>query len=78
MFQCTEETPTLHHTGCLNSFGQYIRDHAYTLGGVGLGFAIVQVGICYKNSKLYWQKLILISVFGNNICMSFGQTTEVL
>lgn len=40
-----ENQSILHTKGCVDAFGDYVRDHAYTLGSVGITFAIIQVGI---------------------------------
>ncbi|GLV32497.1 Tetraspanin 29Fa [Carabus blaptoides fortunei] len=46
---CTTDMPEFHHTPCVDAFGQFIRDHAVTLGGVGIGLAFVQlIGIVFS------------------------------
>ncbi|XP_023310182.1 CD63 antigen-like [Anoplophora glabripennis] len=40
-FQCN--TTNAYHTGCLQEFGDFIRDHVTTIGGVGIGLAAIQL-----------------------------------
>jgi CD63 antigen len=50
------ESKELHKTGCITAFGGYIKQHAVSLGGVGIGLAVVQfVGIffaCYISKQI--------------------------
>lgn len=46
-YVCNSTNPTLHKDSCAECFSEFIRDHAYTLGSVGLGFAVIQVLISY-------------------------------
>lgn len=32
-----------YHPGCLQEFGDFIRDHVTTIEGVGIGLAVIQV-----------------------------------
>lgn len=46
---CTTDMEEFHKTPCVDAFGQYIKDHAVTLGGVGIGLAFVQlIGIIFS------------------------------
>lgn len=38
-----ENNDRMFQTGCLVAFGDFIKGHALTIGGVGIGFAFVQV-----------------------------------
>lgn len=40
--ECNEKSTTLRNTGCVDAFGSYIKDHAVSLGAVGVGLAVVQ------------------------------------
>jgi CD63 antigen len=40
---CELNSTTLHKAGCIDAFGDYIKEHAVSLGGVGIGLAVVQV-----------------------------------
>lgn len=46
-FTCNSTSTTLHASGCIDAFGDFLKEHAYTLGSVGLGFAVIQVIIYY-------------------------------
>ncbi|KAK9709022.1 Tetraspanin family [Popillia japonica] len=52
---CTLESDNIYTRGCLSAFGDYIKSHALTIGGVGIGFAVVQLlGIvfaCHLSSQ---------------------------
>lgn len=54
--RCDYESHNLRNDGCVNKFGQAIKDHAYSIGGIGIGFGIVQVmGIifaCHLSRKI--------------------------
>nr|CAD7432222.1 unnamed protein product [Timema monikensis] len=39
---CTEDSPNLYKVGCLNKLGLFAKEHAVTLGGVGIGIAFLQ------------------------------------
>nr|CAD7261971.1 unnamed protein product [Timema shepardi] len=39
---CTEDSPNLYTVGCLNKLGLFAKEHAVTLGGVGIGIAFLQ------------------------------------
>lgn len=42
-FTCNAETKDIFGTGCLDSFGSYIKAHAVSLGAAGLFIALFQV-----------------------------------
>nr|CAD7414593.1 unnamed protein product [Timema poppensis] len=46
---CTEDSPNLYTVGCLNKLGLFAKEHAVTLGGVGIGIAFLQMlGIVFS------------------------------
>ncbi|XP_025829987.1 CD63 antigen [Agrilus planipennis] len=46
---CDIESATIYNEGCASAFGSYIRDHALTLGGIGLGIGFMQfIGILFS------------------------------
>lgn len=51
-YRCDMNNTLLFHTGCLTAFGEFIENHAVTIGGVGIGFAIVQVMVIVNNPSL--------------------------
>lgn len=64
-FSCTTSYEDIYKIGCKEAFGNFIRDHAYTLGGVGLGFAIIQVSTYIKfNFKCIFIIAIIFQFLG--------------
>nr|CAD7203822.1 unnamed protein product [Timema douglasi] len=49
---CTEDSPNLYTVGCLNKLGLFAKEHAVTLGGVGIGIAFLQVSL--SSSEINW------------------------
>ncbi|XP_065173908.1 CD63 antigen-like [Atheta coriaria] len=42
-YVCNKEAKGFHKSGCESAFGTYVREHAVTIGSIGLSFAAVQV-----------------------------------
>lgn len=59
-FNCSASTPTLFSHGCAESFGEYIRAHAVSLGAAGIAICIIQfVGIffaCYLARQIKYKQ----------------------
>ena len=53
VYSCDMNNTLLFQTGCLTAFGEFIENHALTIGGVGIGFAVVQVMVIVNNSTFY-------------------------
>lgn len=49
--QCSLKSPNVYNQGCLSAFGDYVQSHALTIGGVGIGFAVVQVNVIRADPK---------------------------
>lgn len=45
-FRCDLNSTTLYQIGCLDLFGDFIREHTYTIEAAGLGIAFLQVTVC--------------------------------
>jgi hypothetical protein len=47
------DTATFYEKGCVEGFGDYLKAHAVTLGGVGIAIAFIQVPVCnHSNVKI--------------------------
>ncbi|XP_012541590.1 CD63 antigen [Monomorium pharaonis] len=40
---CTMESPSLHHAGCVEAFGDFAEKHAGKIAGVGIGLGLIQI-----------------------------------
>lgn len=69
------DTSLLHHDGCIKKFGDYVRDHAFSLGIAGVILAILQVSILVlnkiiQNSRLFHNfTYIYFLVHRNFLCL---------
>lgn len=49
---CTVESPTLHHLGCIDAFANFAEKHAAKIAGVGLTLAAIQLIGIFLSSYL--------------------------
>ncbi|XP_029170995.1 CD63 antigen-like [Nylanderia fulva] len=49
---CTTDSPTLHHEGCMDAFAHFAEKHAAKIAGVGLTLAVIQLIGIFLSSYL--------------------------